>query len=150
MRALATKSRGFALMLAVFLIVTLAVVGVYLVTISTGQSAAVSQDEQAGRAYQAARAGLEYAAFRLVQPPTATTACADVAGTLALPQVGGGFVVTLTCTESSEAEGERTGPNEVRLFQVTATGCNSGATCVPLASPAPTYVERQLHLTLAR
>ena len=48
------RCRGFALMLAVFMIVTLAAIGVYLVTVSTGQTQAVSQDEQGVRAYQAA------------------------------------------------------------------------------------------------
>ena len=43
----ARRNQGFALILAVFLIVTLAAVGVYLVTIQTGQAAAVIQDEQA-------------------------------------------------------------------------------------------------------
>ena len=54
----AGRARGFALILAIFMIVTLAAVGVYLVTVSTGQVQAVAQDVNATRAYRAARAGL--------------------------------------------------------------------------------------------
>src|SRR6185369_891014 len=60
------RGRGFALMLAVFLIVTLAAIGVYVLTVSTGQVAAASQDEQATRAYQAARAGIERGIYQVL------------------------------------------------------------------------------------
>lgn len=138
--------RGFALMLALFLIVTLAAVSVYLLTVSTGQLEASAQDEQAARAHQAARTGLEVAAYGILRPPNLD--CAGVAQTLSLGGGLTGFSVTVTCSESSEDEGERAGPGAVRLFQVTATGCNSGGACP--GAPGPTYAERQLHLTLSR
>lgn len=140
------SNRGFALMLAVFLIVTLAAISVYVLTVSTAQVEASAQDEQAARAYQAARTGIELAAYAILRPPSLD--CAGVAQTLNLGGGLAGFSVTITCAESSEDEGDRAGPSAVRLFRLTATGCNSGGVCP--GAPAPTYAERQLHLTIAR
>lgn len=138
------RSRGFALMLAVFLIVTLAAVAVYLLTVQTGQAQAVAQDEQAVAAQLAARAGLEVAAYQVLR---ANAACPAVNQTIVLGQRLTGFSVTVQCASFSENEGERTGVDAIQVFRITSTGCNR-ASC-PGAVDA-TYVERQLHLTLAR
>jgi MSHA biogenesis protein MshP len=137
----ARKARGFALMMAVFLIVTLAAVGVYLLTISTGQLQAATQDEQGALAYQAARTGVEWAAYRLL---IGGASCAGINQTLPLQQGLAGFSVQVACASATETEGV----NSIEVFQITATGCNN-AIC-PLASPGPTYVERQLQLTLTK
>jgi hypothetical protein len=76
------RARGFALILAVFLIVSLAAIGAYLLTVSNVQVATGVMDEQGARAYQAARAGLEWGAYQVLQNSGgsfATTNC--VAGT---------------------------------------------------------------------
>jgi MSHA biogenesis protein MshP len=140
---MAGKTRGFALMMAVFLIVTLAAVGVYLLTISTGQLEAATQDEQGARAYQAARTGIEWGAYRAAKGAT----CAGITQFLPLQQ---GFSVQVSCTSATT---ETEGVNPVEVFQITTTGCNSSTCPLPLAAPGPpgpTYVERQLHLTLTR
>jgi MSHA biogenesis protein MshP len=134
------RSRGFALMLAVFLIVTLAAVAAYLLTVQTGQAQAVAQDEQAVAAQLAARTGLEVAAYQILR---ANAACPAVNQTIVLGQRLTGFSVTVQCASFSENEGAEA----IELFRITSTGCNR-ATC-PGAVDA-TYVERQLHLTLAR
>lgn len=54
-------------MAALFIIVTLAAIGTYLLTVSTGQVAAATQDEQGARAYQAARAGIEWGAYQVLK-----------------------------------------------------------------------------------
>jgi hypothetical protein len=131
-------------MLAVFLIVTLAAIAVYLLTIQTGQTEALVQDEQAAAAHSAARTGLEVAAYQILR---ANAACAAVTQTIVLGQRLAGFSVTVQCASSSENEGERSGVDAIQLFRITATGCNR-ATCP--GAVGPTYVERQLHLTLAR
>lgn len=138
--------RGFATMLALFLIVTVGAVAGYLLTISSGQIEASAQEEKAARAYQAAYTGVQWAAFQILR---AGAACAALNGqTISLGVALAGYSATVECTSSSEDEGSRTGANAVQLFHVTATGCNS-ATC-PQATPTAVYVERQLHLTLAR
>lgn len=143
----AARSRGFALMMAIFMIVTLAAIAVYLVTISTGQIEAATQDEQSTRAYQAARTGVDWAAFQLLRNPTSgfSTGCAGGASsqTLTLTLGLNGFYAEVACTKvGSEAEGAVT----LQIYRVTVTGCNSS----PCGTVAPTYVERQLQLTLTQ
>ena len=135
------RCRGFALMLAVFMIVTLAAIGVYLVTVSTGQTQAVSQDEQGVRAYQAARSGIELGAFQLLRNPPCTPS-----QTLTLTQGLSGFYAEVTCVQVGSTETE--GAASIKVYRVTATGCNNSP-CSP-ATPAPTYVERQLQLTITQ
>ncbi len=134
------RSAGFALMAALFIIVTLAAIGAYLLTVSTGQVAAASQDEQATRAYQAARTGIDWGAYQVL----VSSSCA-ASQTIPLQQGLAGFWVKVDCSLVS-AENEAGTP--VNVYVVKATGCNRAA-CGPANSEA-TYVERQLQLTLSR
>ena len=130
-------------MLALFLIVTLAALGLYMVTVSTGQVQAASQDEQATRAYQAARAGLERAVYqRLITTAPTNTACAVPTTVFTNPHLTG-FRAEVTCTlEGTESEGSTT----VHVYEIKVLACNTGNTaCTPSpATPSPTYVERAL------
>ena len=143
---------GFALMAALFILVTLSAIAIYLITISTGQLIAVTQDEQATRAYQAARAGVEWGAFQILRNSAgafAATTC-PAGGSTTLPSLGtlGGppgattFTVNVACTRTVESEG---GVN-VGIYVLTATACNQGA-CP--GTPNATYVERQLQLVIS-
>ena len=137
-------------MLALFLIVTLGSVGGFLLTVSTGQIQAASQDEQAVRAYQAAYTGVQWAAFRILR--TGADCPALNGQTVVLGNGLAGFSTTVSCISAAEDEGSRTGLNAVRLFHLTVTGCNNPTaphTC-PIAAPGADYVERQLHLTVVR
>ena len=141
-----TRCRGFALMLALFLIVTLAALGLYMVTVSTGQLQAAAQDEQATRAYQAARVGLERAIYqRLITtvPTDPTCVVPDTVFTAATPGLNG-FRAQVTCTpEGTETEGSTT----VHVYAITVLACNTGNIACPLSTavpPSPTYVERVL------
>jgi MSHA biogenesis protein MshP len=146
-------SAGFVLMTALFLIVTFAAIGAYLVTVASGQVEASTQDEQGARAYQAARTGIEWGAFQVLVNPAgnfATTICVTPAASQTLdlgsfggPLGGDPFRVSVTCTRTSEAEGGAT----VQVYLVTATACNRAA-CA--ATGESTYVERQLQLVLAK
>jgi len=135
-------SLGFALMLAVFLIVTLATIGLYLVTVSTGQVQAVSQDEQAVRAYQAARAGLERGMYQRLISSNCTVPASI---TFANPGLTG-FRAEITCAQVGITENE--GATPVSVFLITSRGCNANP-CPP-ATPPLTYVERQLQVTVTQ
>jgi MSHA biogenesis protein MshP len=128
-------------MLAIFLIVTLAAVGVYLVTVSTGQGQAVAQDVQGARAYQAARAGMEWGTYRRL----INSSCVpSTVLTFTNPGLSG-FYAKVDCTEvGNEIEGA--GPAAVHVYRITATGCNANP-CSP-GVPGQTYVERQLQITV--
>jgi len=62
------KSGGFAIVTAIFLIVVLAALGVGMLVFSRAQQASSAYDVQGSRAYQAARAGLEWAIYQRVAP----------------------------------------------------------------------------------
>jgi MSHA biogenesis protein MshP len=125
------RARGFALVLALFLIVSLAVVGAYMVTVSNVQVETGVMDEQGARAYQAARAGLEWGAYQVLRNNTC------LSQNFAL----GGFRTEVVCTAYLP---ETEGAIAVNVFRITATGCNAGA----CTGGSPTYVERQLQLTV--
>jgi MSHA biogenesis protein MshP len=140
MRTSVRRARGFALVLAVFLTVLLAAISTYLLTVSNVQVDSGVKDEQGARAYQAARAGIEWGAYQVVRNST----CPAVS-TIAMPFVVPGFNVTVTCTAFG-AGPETEGGIPVRAHRIEATGCNSGGACP--GAPSPTYVERQLQLTV--
>jgi MSHA biogenesis protein MshP len=141
MSATPRRARGFALVLALFLIVSLAAIGAYLVTVSNVQVETTTKDELGARAYQAARAGLEWGAYRVLRDTNCAPGPVVIAfGTAELA----GFQAEVTCEDfGPETEGGTT----VNTFRIVSTGCNlspcSGA-------PGPTYVNRQLQLTVAR
>lgn len=145
------RSQGFLLMAALFLIVTFAAIGAYLVTVTSGQIEATTQDEQGARAYQAARTGIEWAAYQVLINSAgafATTTCTTPLASQTLPLgafggPGGAFQATVTCTRTTENEAGRT----VQVYVVASTGCNR-ASCTAVGDP--TYVERQLQLVLAQ
>jgi MSHA biogenesis protein MshP len=134
---------GFALMMAVFMIVTLAAIGVYLITVSTGQAAAIAQDEQGVEAYQAARAGLEVGAYQVLR----TSICTPTQTITLTNQRLNGFSAKVDCLQVNGLA-ETEGGSPIAVYRVTSTGCNT-TPCTP-ASPDPTYVERQLQITITR
>lgn len=140
------RNAGFALMMAVFMIVTLAAIAVYVLTISTGQVNATTQDEQSARAYQAARAGVDWAAYRLLHD----SSCASQTLTFT-PASLSAFQAEVTCTPlpgMPETEGTTT----FTVYRITVTGCNANP-CTPATITTPgaaTYVERQLQLTITK
>lgn len=143
---LPSRTRGFALILALFLLVSLAAIGAYLLTVSTGQVAAVAQDVMAANAYQAARAGVDWGAYQILRNPGGAFASGCAGGsasqTLTLSSGLAGFYAQVSCqSPGSETEAGVA----VQGYQITVTGCNQNP-CG--GAVGPTYVERQLQLTL--
>lgn len=60
--------KGFAVVTAIFLLVVLAALGVGMLMFSRAQQVSSSYDVQGARAYQAARAGIEWALYRRLNP----------------------------------------------------------------------------------
>jgi MSHA biogenesis protein MshP len=61
--------RGFSLISAIFLLVVLAGLGAAMVSFSTMQNQALTMDVMGSRAYQAANAGIEWAAYNIASSP---------------------------------------------------------------------------------
>ncbi len=138
---------GFALVTAIFLLVVLAALGAFMVTMSTVQHATSAQDVQGSRAYQAARAGIEWNVFQIMAPENTNTAVAPFTtqyvcpgGATALNTLGGaltGFSVSVLCTRTDYAEGG----NIISSYQVTSSSSFG-------AVGSSQYVARQLSATV--
>jgi len=141
MRPPLARARGFALILAIFLLLSLTAIGAYMLTVSNVQLETGIMDEQGARAYQAARAGLDWGAYRVLRDVTCP---GPGATTIPLPVNLAGFYAEVTCT-SFGAETE--GGASVTTFRIVSTGCNA----TPCSGGAgATYVERQLQLMVGR
>jgi MSHA biogenesis protein MshP len=136
--------RGFAIVGAFFLVAILAALGLYLSRITAQNQAGSALDISGARAYQAARAGVEWAAFQVLSPATAPACPATT--TLALPADSAlaPFTVTITCSMVLLAEAG----SDIRHYQFTARACAPGP-CTSAQPPAG-YVDRQVEATLVR
>lgn len=120
--------RGFSMPTAIFLLVILALLGAFMVTLSTNQAITSTQDLQGARAYRAAQGGVQRAIFSL---RTATT-CAGFPLTLTVD----GFNVAVTCSISATHD---EGGTSRYIFWVASTATAGGAI------GSISYVERELN-----
>jgi MSHA biogenesis protein MshP len=129
-----TRQRGFSIVTAIFLLVVMAGLGAYMLTFSTVQQTTSAQDLQGSRAYQAARAGVEFGVYEVTRRGVcAATTPVTLAGTLAA------FSVTVKCAPFSYTEAG----HAVTVYQITSTAFQTGA-----AAGSPNFVERQIIATV--
>jgi MSHA biogenesis protein MshP len=144
---------GFSAIAALAILVILGVLGAYVARVSTLQHQGSAMDVLGTRALQAARAGIEWGTYSVLNPedtssatpyacPGGGTNISGLAANLAA------FTVTVTCS--------MTGPetefgNDIRTYQLTATARNmpAGGACPNNASTSAGYVERQLTALIA-
>jgi MSHA biogenesis protein MshP len=136
--------RGFSLVTAIFLLVVLAGLGAMMMTFFTAQQQISASDIVGSRADQAARAGVEWSAFQIIQSVAAggTYAAGCEAGpspytvSVALPATLDAFNVNVECSYTPPVSGTvKTG---VYAITSTASGVNG-------ATPGSVdYVERVL------
>lgn len=140
------RQRGFAYIAAVVLLLVVAGISVALLRLTSTQQSTVNQGLLAARANQAARAGVEWAMYRIVN--ASPTGC-PAATTLNDFRADSGFRVSVTCTATAFNEGESAPGAAVakRIYQIDAVACNSpGAQCPDTTTAsvsAPDYVERR-------
>ena len=128
--------RGIGLVTAVFLLLVTSALIVFLVNLSSLQHSTATLDVQSSRAYQAARAGIEWAVYRAVRD----SSCAGSAS-FSLSADLSDFTVTVNCTDTPYTE---TDSREKHVYSVVATACNRPSAGACPGDPAPFYVERQL------
>jgi MSHA biogenesis protein MshP len=140
----AARAAGFAYIAAVVFLVVLAGFALAALRLSESAQATATQQVLGARASQAARAGLEWAFYRL-KAPGAT--CVPVqAVTLDDFVADTGFKVTLTCDMKTFSEGQMptAAPLMKNVFQLTATACNGKGACPDNAAvTGADYVERK-------
>jgi len=135
----AKYSRGFLLPTAIFLVVILAALGAYAVNISTLQQAGSTQDVQGARAYQMARAGVEWAAFQVLAPGTANLSNCPASPTVLNME---GFAVSVTCSRSADYFEQGT-DHTIATYDIVATATFG-------ASGTANYIERQVQVKLSK
>ncbi len=137
------RAKGFAIVAAIFLLVVIAGLGVYMLSLYSAQQTNSSQDLMGARAYQAAKAGIEWGTYQIMSPENTSPAgapyvCTGVMGTPVFAGTLQGFNVSVSCSQTATTEGA----NNIRVYQVTATATFSTA-------PSPDYVERQIAAKVA-
>ncbi len=134
--------RGFSLISAIFLLVVIAALGMFAVTVFTGQQQSATLDVLGSRAYQAARAGIEWGAYQIITPGSIScnTYASPAHNTVALTASElQNFTITVDCGSMAVSEAGAT----VTIYQLTST-----ATQGTVATPY--YVERQMSATIAK
>jgi MSHA biogenesis protein MshP len=130
-----STQRGFAIVAAIFLVVVLAALGAFMLTFSTVQHITSAQDVQGTRAYQAARTGIEWGAYQVLQNSSCPGSTSLTAG-----GTQAGFNIVVGCTSyPSTTEGG----NTVNMYQIKSTASQG-------TLGSATYVERQLQATIGK
>lgn len=134
---------------AIFLLVIIAALGVFMLSVYSTQRVMANQDVLGARAYHAAKAGLEWASFQVLSPENADPAlapasCADATGSPVFNGALTGYVVNVTCNLTTTTEGS----NTIRVYQMTATAVYPAVLAVG-QQPTPDYVERRLVTSVA-
>jgi MSHA biogenesis protein MshP len=128
------QQRGFSLVTAIFLLVVLAGLGAVMITVTATQHTSSALDVQGARAYQAARAGIEWGAYQAVHGScAATTTISPLYGELMT-----NFTVTVTCARPIAAID---GKIPYRLVSTASYGGLPGNV---------DYVERELQATIVQ
>jgi MSHA biogenesis protein MshP len=148
-RALHGAQAGFSLVTAIFIVVVLAALGTFMVTISGLQQTSSALDVVGARAYQAARSGIEWGAYQTLQNASGVYATNCRAATYAAPTSAvvafagtatlADFSASVSCGSSSAVEGATT----IWLYQLTSTATHG----IPATSD---YVERRISATIAQ
>ncbi len=138
------RSAGVGLVTAIFLLVVLAGLGVAAVRIFTAQQAGSSLDLDGARAYQAARAGIEWGLFQQLR----NNSCATASFALPLDSVLANFTVTVTCTVVEGPADSAGSVGATRGWRIVAVACNQpvGGACADEAGNSPDYVRRRLEV----
>lgn len=138
------RQRGFGIAAAIFILLVLAVLGAFIVSVSTTQHTAAALDIQGTEAYRSARSGIEWGVFRVIT---------DSACFVSPNNIGAvsGMTVTVQCATSGPL-GPLVEVGAGTLYTITATACNlpnAGPSC-PGVIANPLYVERQITVMVER
>jgi MSHA biogenesis protein MshP len=130
---------GFAIVSAIFILVVLAALAGFIVSVTTTQSLTFAQDIQGARAYQAARAGTEWGIYQWLSatPSTSCPSTPDVTLTFSDPDLQG-FQAVVHRDRNPAAGG-------INFFcTITATATPTGTTTAGSLG----FVERQIQVVV--
>jgi MSHA biogenesis protein MshP len=138
------RQAGFALVSGIFILVILATLGAFMVSVSGFQHTSSTLDVLGSRAYHAARSGIEWGAYQVTDGASGTPfaiACVTAPNSQVIAMAGtmAAFTVTVDCDAFVTTEAGVT----VTLYQITSTASHGDINTA-------TYVERQMQATIGR
>lgn len=111
------RQGGFSLVAAIFILVILALLGAFMLTMSVIERSTSSYAVQGARAYQAALSGIEWG----VRQALTGSSCPASPTTFPLTATGlNGFSVTVQCTSSDHVE-PQSDPGTFKVYVLTST-----------------------------
>lgn len=148
---------GFTLVSAIFLLVGLAALGIYMVTISGVQHTTNSHAVIAARTYYAAKSGLEWAVHRAVNTQNAGGGATAIPIACGIPpatatytftdaSLGNNITITTTCTYSRHAD-SKAGATKAKNSPFNVAVVTSTAEYGVFGSPD--YARRRLEATVS-
>lgn len=125
---------GFTLITALFLLVVVAVMSVYLINFSTVQHTTLVYSVQGARAMQAARTGLEWGVYQVITTQNCNAGSFSTSGAGSLDN----FNITVTCVPGDHPESGV----PIRTFRLTSSASTG-------AFGSLDYVFRSLQATVS-
>lgn len=118
--------KGFSLISAIFLLVVIAALGTFAVTLSANQNQTQAMDVMGMRGYQAALAGIDWAAYNVSQQASNAAAAWPGCVSGAAVTVGDNlapFSVSVNCSAASYVEGV----NTLWVYSVSSVAKTAGS-----------------------
>lgn len=137
MSRLPRTETGFILPTAIFLLVVLAALATYMVSLSRTSHISSALDVQGTRAYLAARAGIEWGTWQLLQ----NSSCAAASPPLTLAGTLAAFSVNVSCAPSGPPYTD--GADTITVYVITSTATSG-------APHEVDYVERQIQASFSK
>jgi len=140
------RSAGVGIVTAIFLLVVLAGLGVAAVRIFNAQQASSSLDLDGARAYQAARAGIEWGLYQRLR----NNRCGEKTFALPLDSVLGNFTVTVKCVLIPGPKDAAGNDAHTNRWRIEAVACNQvvNGRCDGEPGASPDFVRRRLEVQL--
>ena len=138
------RQAGVGLVTAIFLLVVLAGLGVAAVSLFTSQQAGSNLDIEGAKAYQAARAGIEWGLYEQLRHGR----CAGGSFGFPATSVLGSFSVTVGCRAIEDLKNADGDP--LRRWRISAVACNQpvNGVCGEPSTNSPDYVRRRLEVEI--
>lgn len=133
------RQHGVGLVTAIFLLVALAGLAVAGVTLFTSQQVTSSLDVLGARAYQAARAGIEWGVYQQLRNNQCKSQMLAMPAGTSLE----GFSVNVTCTAVTQS-----GAGDLTRWVIKSTACNVVASTCVTPPNRTDYVSRTLEVQL--
>jgi MSHA biogenesis protein MshP len=143
------RQRGFGIAAAIFILLVLAVLAAFIVSVSTTQHAGAALDVQGTETYRSARSGIEWGVYNVLKPVTSCSPSTDIGAV-------SGMQVTVECNQVPPVqtnEQKAGGVGTAEIYEVAATACNlpsAGTPKCPGDIANPHYVERRINVVVEK